>query len=71
MDGRRLLIGEVQWTSRPIPAASLRFRPSVPPVPGIGDPEIVPVVFAPRVAAPSVEGGVHVVDAGTVFAVLR
>ena len=72
VDGRRLLIGEVKWTSRAISAVSLRFRPSAPPVPGIGDREIVPVVFAPRVdAAPSGTDGVHVVDAGTVFAVLR
>ena len=53
-------------------AASLRFRPSAPVVSRIGAPEVVPVVFVPRAAAaPSVEGGVHVVDAGTVFAVLR
>ena len=72
VDGRRLLIGEAKSTSRPVPAASLRCRPSTPPVAGVGDLEIVPVVFAPLgTTGPAVESGVHVVDARTVFGVLR
>ena len=72
VDGRRLLIGEAKSTLRPAVAASLRFRPSAPPVPGATDLEIVPVVFVPLggVAAAGA-GGVHVVDARTVFGVLR
>ena len=72
VDGRRLLIGEVKSTSRPVSPASLRFRPSAPPVAGAGDLEIVPVAFAPLgTTGPAVEGGVHVVDARAVFGVLR
>ena len=72
VDGRRLLIGEAKSTSRPALAASLRFRPSAPPVAGATDLEIVPVVFAPLGnAGPVGTDGVHVVDARTVFGVLR
>lgn len=52
----------------------MRFRPGAPPVPGAGDLEIVPVVFAPPGAEePAGESGVHAVavDARTVFEVLR
>ena len=72
VDGRRLLIGEAKSTSRPVSPASLRFRPRVPATPGVGDLEIVPVAFAPLgTTGPAVEGGVHVVDARTIFDVLR
>ena len=72
VDGRRLLIGEAKSTPRPVSPASLRFRPSTPAIPGVADLEIVPVVFTPLgTTGPTVEGGVHVVDARTVFGVLR
>ena len=72
VNGRRLLIGEAKSASRPLSAAALRFHPSAPPIPGAGELEIVPVVFAPLGAAdPAVNTGVHVIDARTVFAVLR
>ena len=72
VDGRRLLVGEAKWTQRALPAAALRFRPRAPPVPGAAGLEVVPVVFAPRAnPAPGEEGGVHVVNARTVFGVLR
>ena len=72
MDGRRLLIGEAKSMSRPASAAMLRFRTSPSPPPGAADLEIVPAVFAPRLAAPpAVTRGVHVVDARTVLGVLR
>ena len=75
VDGRRLLVGEAKWLSRPAPAASLRFRPSAPPVPGAGDLEIVRVVFTPEAPAPAAEPAgatrLHVVDGRTVFSVLR
>lgn len=72
VDGRRLLIGEAKSTSRPVPAASRRFRPSAPRIAGVGDLEIVPVVFAPLgTTGPAIESGAHVVDARTVFGVLR
>ena len=72
VDGRRLLVGEAKSTSQPLPAAALRFRPGTPPVPDAAGLEIVPVVFAPRGAeGASAESGVHVVDARTVFGVLR
>ena len=72
VDGRRLLVGEAKSTSQPLPAATLRFRPGAPPVPGAGDLEIVPVVFAPPGAEePAGESGVHAVAARTVFEVLR
>ena len=72
VDGRRLLVGEAKSTSQPQPAAALRFRPDAPPVPDADGLEIVPVVFAPPGAeGASAETGVHVVDARTVFGVLR
>ena len=72
VDGRRLLIGEAKSASRPLPAAALRFHPSAPPIPGAGELEIVPVVFAPLgTTGPALESGVHVVDERTVFEVLR
>ena len=72
VDGRRLLVGEAKSTSQPLPAAALRFRPGAPPVPDAAGLEIVPVVFAPRGAEGASAGsGVHVVDARTVFGVLR
>ena len=72
VDGRRLLIGEAKATSRPVSPASLRFRPSASQIAGVGDLEIVPVVFAPLgTTGPAVESGMHVVDARTVFGVLR
>ena len=72
VDGRRLLIGEAKSASRPLSAAAFRFRPSPPAIPGVGELEIVPVVFAPLGAAdPAVDTGVHVIDARTVFDVLR
>lgn len=71
VDGRRLLVGEAKWT-QPLPAAALRFRPRAPPVPGAAGLEVVPVAFAPRARlTPGEEGGVHVVNARTVFDVLR
>ena len=72
VDGRRLLIGEAKAAARSLPGASLRFRPSAPRIAGLGDLEIVPVVFAPLGTAESInEGGVHVVDARVVFGLLR
>ena len=72
VDGRRLLIGEAKATSRPLSPASLRFRPSAPQIPSVGGLEIVPVMFAPLGAAEQIaEGSVPVVDARTVFGVLR
>ena len=72
VDGRRLLVGEAKSTPQPLPAAALRFRPRAPPVPGAAGLEVVPVVFAPRARpTPGEEGGVHVVNARTVFGVLR
>jgi len=72
VDGRRLLIGEAKATSRPVSPASLRFHPSAPRIEGVGGLEIVPVVFAPLgTTGADVESGVHVVDARTVFGVLR
>ena len=72
VDGRRLLVGEAKAAARPLPGASIRFRPSAPAVRGVGDLEIVPVVFTPLgTSAPVVESGVRVIDAGTVFGVLR
>jgi len=72
LDGRRLLVGEAKSPSRPLSAATRRFRPRAPAIPGAGELEIVPVVFAPSGAAdPTVGTGVHVIDARTVFDVLR
>ena len=72
VDGRRLLIGEAKSTLQPLSAASLRLCPSPPPIPGVGELEIVPVVFAPSGSrGPAVDSGVHVVDARAVFGVLR
>lgn len=72
VDGRRLLIGEAKSALRPLPAASLRFLPIPPPVPGAADPEIVPVLFAPLgTTGRADERGVHVIDARTIFGVLR
>ena len=72
VDDRRLLVGEAKSTSQPLPAAALRFRPDAPPVPDAAGLEIVPAVFAPRGAEGASAGsGVHVVDARTVFGVLR
>ena len=72
VDGRRLLVGEAKSTPQPLPATALRFRPRAPPVPGAAGLEVVPVVFASRARlTPVEEGGVHVVNARTVFDVLR
>ena len=72
VDGRRMLIGEAKAAARPLSARSLRFHPNAPAIPGVAELEIVPVVFAPLEAAgPPAENGVHVVDARTVFGVLR
>ena len=72
VDGRRLLVGEAKAASRPLAAASLRFRPSAPAIPDADDLEIVSVVFAPLgTTGAAVESGVHAVDARTVFGVLR
>ena len=72
VDGRRLLIGEAKSTSRPVSPASMRFHPRAPATAGVGDLEIVPVAFAPPgTTGPAVEGGAHVVDARTIFDVLR
>ena len=71
VDGRRLLVGEAKWPSRPVPAA-FRLPGGVPPAPGIGDMEVVRATFAPRTTgatAPAVD--IHIVDGRAVFAALR
>ena len=72
VDGRRLLVGEAKAASRPLAAARGRFPPGAPALPGAAGLDVVPAVFAPlAAAAPAGEGGVRVVDARTVFGVLR
>ena len=75
VDGRRLLIGEAKWSSRPVAAASFRFRPSSPGIQEVRGLEIVPVVFTPELPVgtprPTGASDLHVVDARTVFSVLR
>ena len=70
-DGRRLLVGEVKWSDRPLSAAAFRFRWPAAPIPGGSGSEIVPVVFAPQGSAAGAPTGLHVVDARTVLDVLR
>ena len=71
VDGRRLLVGEAKWPSRPVPAA-FRLPGGAPPAPGIGDMEVVRATFAHRTTgatAPAVD--IHIVDGRAVFAALR
>ena len=75
VNGRRLLIGEAKSSSRTTAATSLRFHPSAPSVSGARGLKIVPVVFTPEAspatAQPAGATDLHVVDARTVFDVLR
>ena len=72
VDGRRLLVGEAKAASRPLAAAALRFPPGAPLLPGTADLEVVPVLFAPLGAsAPAGSDSPRIVDARTVFGVLR
>ena len=72
VDGRRLLVGEAKAASRPSTAAALRFRPDAPMLPGAAGLEVVPALFAPLgAAARAAPGGPRIVDARTVFGVLR
>ena len=73
VDGRRLLVGEAKSTTQPVSASVASGFTRIPGrIPGVGDLEIVPVVFAPLgTTGAAVEGGVHVADARTVFDVLR
>ena len=72
VDGRRLLIGEAKATSRRLAAAAPRFPADARTLPGAAGLEVVPALFAPLgTVAPATEGAVPVVDARTVFGVLR
>ena len=72
VDGRRLLVGEAKWRSRPASAMALRPPADTPPAPGIGDLEVVRATFAPRMTgATSAAADLHVLDAGAVFSALR
>ena len=71
VDGRRLLVGEVKWSDRPVSAAKFRFRWAPAPIPGSSGSAIVPVVFAPQGSAAGAPADLHVVDARTVLDVLR
>lgn len=72
VDGRRLLVGEAKAASRPLAAAKPRFPAGAPTLPGAAGLEIVPALFAPLgTSSRAGEGAVPVVDARTVFGVLR
>ena len=72
VDDRRLLVGEAKAASRRLAAAALRFPADARTLPGAAGLEVVPALFAPLGAAmPAGEGAVPVVDARTVFGVLR
>ncbi len=74
VDGRRLLVGEVKWSAKPVVAAPktvARSRiGSLAGAGGVPDAEVCPVSFAPVAAAPDAETGVHIVDARAVMSVL-
>ena len=72
VDGRRLLVGEAKAASRPLAAAAPRFPADAWTLPGAAGLEIVPALFTPLGAtARAGEGTMPIVDARTVFAVLR
>ena len=72
VDGRRLLVGEAKWRSRPASAKARRPPAGPPPAPGIGDLAVVRATFAPRMTrATSAASDLHVVDGRAVFAALR
>jgi AAA+ ATPase superfamily predicted ATPase len=69
LDGRCALLGEVKWSERPVNLAGLRtlaktlFTKGTPPVRGLGDKDLLHVVFVPEVTedTPVEIEGVHVV----------
>ena len=71
VDGRRVLVGEAKWRSRPEAPKALRPPAGPPAVPGIADLEVVDAAFTPRTTAiPATAKDPHVVDADAVFAAL-
>ena len=71
VDGRRLLVGEVK-RSAPGSHVRIRPRPGMETLPGAANYEIVSALFLPDArAAECAEQVVHVVDARSVFGVLR
>ena len=72
VDGRRLLVGEAKWWSRPAAPEARRPPASPPPVPGIGHLEVVRATFAPRTTgATSAPADLHAADGRAVFSALR
>ena len=70
VDGRRLLVGEAKWRSRPV--ASLAPPRGAPPLSDISDLEIVRGTFAPDTTdAPARPVDLHLLDGRTIFAALR
>lgn len=77
-DGKRLLLGEAKWFSRPAgerdirQAAAALTAKGVPPVGEMAGCEIVRAVFVPEAAGESARSApVHVVEAATVLDCLR
>ena len=71
VDGKRLLMGEAKWTSRPLNASGTAAHFSVGGLPGTEDADVCKALFVPEHAAPDSEAGVHVVDAATVMSLLK
>ena len=71
VDGKRLLVGEVQWKAAPGPRRQTN-KPEVADLPGAGGAEVILARFVPDPApSGSPEPEVHEVSAGTVLAALR
>ena len=79
VDGRRRLVGEVEWSMNPAAASGAVARDDVgnPVRDDVGnlaramDAEVCRALFVPPGAAPRAEAGVHVIDARAVMSVLR
>ena len=71
VDGRRLLVGEAKWRSRPLSAAELHRPLATPHLPGIAHLQVLRATFAPQERrALSTIPDFHVLDARTVFQAL-
>jgi hypothetical protein len=78
-DGRYVLLGEVKWSERPVELPKLRtlaktlLTKGIPPVKGLRDKDLLPVIFVPEVSedTPLEIDGVHVVSGEQVLKELR
>lgn len=70
VDGKRLLVGEVKWTTQPVKVPGADARVHLGGLAGAEDIELHQALFVPERMPEDAERRLHVVDAGTVMGLL-